>query len=139
MQSRVTHVVPTHGETPGRIDEASRVRVETTRDGIHHSEFTKSVHDVEDHDTSDSEAEEDRGRATLGEGTTRTDEETSTDGTTDGNKLNLSVVETTLKLVSIVGDMAHVVVGAIFILVRACFGNIARILFLVVFRHPWCR
>ena len=36
-------VVPTHGEAPGRIDEASRVRVETTGDGIHDGELTESV------------------------------------------------------------------------------------------------
>lgn len=36
-------VVPAHGKTPGRIDEASRVGIETTRDRVHDSEFTKSV------------------------------------------------------------------------------------------------
>jgi len=37
------------------------------------------VDDVEDHNTSDREAEEDGAGAALGEGTTGTDEETSTD------------------------------------------------------------
>jgi hypothetical protein len=36
-------VVPAHGETPGRINEASGVGIETTGDGVHNSEFTKSV------------------------------------------------------------------------------------------------
>ena len=98
MQSRVAHVIPAHSKTPGRIDEASRVCVETTRDGIHDSEFTKGVHDVKDHDTSDSEADEDRGRATLGHGTTRTDEETSTDGTTDGNHVKMALLHGAIEL-----------------------------------------
>ena len=42
--SPLENVVPTHGETPGRIDEASRVGIETTRDRVHDSEFTKSVY-----------------------------------------------------------------------------------------------
>jgi hypothetical protein len=48
-------VVPTHGKTPGRIDEADRVRVETTRNRVKNSKFTESVDDVEHHDTNDQE------------------------------------------------------------------------------------
>lgn len=40
--SPLEDIVPTHGETPRRIDEASRVGVETTRDRVHDSEFTES-------------------------------------------------------------------------------------------------
>lgn len=36
-------VVPAHGETPRGINETGRVGVETTRDGVHDSEFTESV------------------------------------------------------------------------------------------------
>lgn len=37
-------IVPAHGETPRGVDEASRVRVETTRDRVHNGEFTESKH-----------------------------------------------------------------------------------------------
>ena len=43
MMTKGTYVVPTHGKTPGRIDEAGRVGIETTGDGVHNSEFTESV------------------------------------------------------------------------------------------------
>lgn len=51
-------VVPTHGKTPGRIDEADRVRVETTRNRVKNSKFTESVNNVEHHDTNDQEINE---------------------------------------------------------------------------------
>jgi hypothetical protein len=51
-------VVPTHGKTPGRIDEADRVRVEATRNRVQNSKFTESVDDVEHHDTNDQEVNE---------------------------------------------------------------------------------
>jgi hypothetical protein len=71
-------VVPAHGKTPRGINEAGGVRVETTRDREHDSEFTKGVADVENHDTDDTEADEESGRATGVESSTGTDEETST-------------------------------------------------------------
>lgn len=55
-------VVPTHGKTPGRIDEADRVRVETTRNRVKNSKFTESVDDVEHHDTNDQEINENPSR-----------------------------------------------------------------------------
>lgn len=76
-------VVPAHGETPGRINEARGVSVETTRDWVHDGEFTEGVDDVEDHYTDDTEADEESGRATCVEGGTGTDEETSTNRTTN--------------------------------------------------------
>lgn len=42
--SPLKNIVPAHGETPGGVDETSRVCVERTRDGIHDGEFTESVH-----------------------------------------------------------------------------------------------
>lgn len=56
-------VVPTHGKSPRRIDEAGGIGVETTRDRVHDGEFTKSVDDVEDHNTDDTKVEQERGRA----------------------------------------------------------------------------
>lgn len=121
--SPLKNIVPAHGETPGRIDETSRVCVERTRDGIHDGEFTESIHDVEHHDTDDEEINEERTRAlqfsialakpntlesarngavkrtyTSAESTTRTDEETSTNGTTNGNHVQMASLHGTLKL-----------------------------------------
>lgn len=53
-------------------------RVETTRNGVHDSEFTKRVDDIEDHDTHDQEANRQRSRATSLECSTTTNEETRT-------------------------------------------------------------
>lgn len=46
--------------------------------------------DVEDHDSHEREINEDRGGATLVEGTSGTDEEASTDGTTDGDHVKMA-------------------------------------------------
>ena len=52
-ESRITcpleDVVPSHGKAPGRIDEADRVRVETTGDREQDGQFTESVDDVDHH------------------------------------------------------------------------------------------
>lgn len=64
-------IVPTHGETPRRINKSVGIagdllahvligywqnsRIETTRDGIHDSKLTESIDNVEDHDTHDQE------------------------------------------------------------------------------------
>lgn len=90
-------VVVAHGETPRGVDEAGRVRVETTRDRVHDGELAKGVDDEEDHETSDHEADEDRGRAATGEGVAGTDEETSTDGTTDGNHVQVTSLHGTIE------------------------------------------
>ena len=42
-------VVPSHGEAPGRVDEADRVSVETTGDGEQDGHFTKGVDHVDHH------------------------------------------------------------------------------------------
>jgi hypothetical protein len=47
---------------------------------------------VEDHDTSNQEADEDSAGATFGEGTTGTDKETSTDRTTNGNHVEMALL-----------------------------------------------
>lgn len=73
-----TDIVPTHSKAPGRINKANRVGIEATGNGIHHGQLAERVDDVEDHNTSDAEANEDRSRTALSQGRTRTDEETST-------------------------------------------------------------
>jgi hypothetical protein len=53
IQKLITHpledVVPSHGKTPGRIDEADRIGVETTGDGEQDGQFTEGVDDVDHH------------------------------------------------------------------------------------------
>jgi len=90
------YVVPAHGEAPAGIDEASRVGVEASGDGIHDGEFAQCVDDVEHHDADDQEVDQKCAGAlqtserntrtgreglsyTLGQGTARADEEASTD------------------------------------------------------------
>jgi hypothetical protein len=92
------NVVPAHGETPGRIDETGRVGVETTRDRVHNGELTKSEDSVEHHDTNDQEVHEERTGSTLAQSTTGTDEETSTDGTTDGNHVKMASLHGAIQL-----------------------------------------
>jgi len=83
-------VVPAHGETPRRIDEAGGVSVETTGHGVHDSEFTESVDDVENHDSHEAEVNEEGRGTTVAEGTSGTDEETSTDRATDGDHVKMA-------------------------------------------------
>ena len=91
-------VVPAHGETPGRIDEASRVGIETTGNREHDSELTKGVHDVEHHDADDHEIDKQRGRTAVVQRLAGTDEETGTDGAADGNHVQVARLERALDL-----------------------------------------
>lgn len=59
------NIVPAHGETPRRIDKASRVGVKPSRDRKHNSKFTKRIDDVKDHDADDSECDEKRTRTLV--------------------------------------------------------------------------
>lgn len=80
-------VLPTHGEAPRRIDEAADVCEEGTVDGVEDSHLSQGQACAEKHDTDDEVTDEESSGATLLKGTTRTDEETSTDGTTYEYKL----------------------------------------------------
>ena len=51
-------IIPAHGETPGRIDEAGRVGIEASGDGEHDGELSQRIDDVEDHDTDDAEGDD---------------------------------------------------------------------------------
>ncbi len=55
-------VVPTHGETPRRIDEPGRISIETAGNGIHDGKLAQRIHDVEDHETDDAEIDDERSR-----------------------------------------------------------------------------
>lgn len=86
-------VVPTHGETPGRIDETGREDGERTLDGEHDGHLSQCVDDGEQHGPDEQETDEDRGRTSGRERVGRTNKETGTDGTTDGNHLEMSSLE----------------------------------------------
>jgi hypothetical protein len=57
------------------------VREEGTVDGVHDTQFRERLHDEVHHDTDDDEANQDGSRSTAIEGRTRSDEETSANGT----------------------------------------------------------
>jgi hypothetical protein len=63
-------VLPTHGETPRRIDEADDVGEEGTVDGVEDSHLSQSQACAEKHDTDDEVTDEESSRATLLKGTT---------------------------------------------------------------------
>jgi hypothetical protein len=66
---------------PCRINEAHSIVIEGTIDRIQDCEFTQSLDRAKQHNSDDDEAEN-KGSWTTGlQGGTRTDEETSTDGT----------------------------------------------------------
>jgi len=51
-------IIPAHSKSPRRIDESDGICVETTSDRVHNGKFTKSVDNVEHHDTNDHEIDE---------------------------------------------------------------------------------
>jgi hypothetical protein len=63
-------VLPTHGETPRRIDEADDVGKEGTVNRVEDSHLSESQACAEKHDTDDEISDEESSRATLLEGTT---------------------------------------------------------------------
>lgn len=58
------------------------------------------------HHTDDGETDQERSGTTLGESTTRTDEETSTNTTTDGNHVQMPGLQGLVELVVLVGSRA---------------------------------
>ena len=78
----VLPLIGRHGETERAVDEASRVRGETAGNGDVGGHFTEGHHDAVNNGGDKAVADEDASRARLGEGTARTDEETSTNSTT---------------------------------------------------------
>lgn len=79
-----------HGETPTRINKPRGVSIETTRDRIHHGHLAQRVDNIEHHDTNDHEVDQKGGRTAGGQGTARADEETSTNGASDGNHVQMA-------------------------------------------------
>jgi len=83
-------VVPAHGKTPRRINKARRVCVEAARDRKHDREFSESVNRVEHHDTDNDKVNEQGAGTARGQGLSRADEETSANGATNGNHLQVT-------------------------------------------------
>ena len=58
------------------------------------------------YDTNDGETNQERSGTTLGKSTTRTNEETSTNATTDGNHIQMPGLQGLVQLVVLVGSRA---------------------------------
>jgi hypothetical protein len=61
------------------------------------SKLSKGVDREQQHHPDDDEIDYQRGRTTTAQSTTRTNEQTSSDGTTDGNHLHVSTLQTSLQ------------------------------------------
>lgn len=88
--SPLKDVVPSHGESEGGVEHTGSESVETTRNGEDNSHFTKSLGDIDQHDTHDDPGEKNTSGSTLGKSRSGTDEESSTDGTTNGDHLQVA-------------------------------------------------
>lgn len=62
------------------------------------SKFTERIHRAEKHHTDNDKVDEQRSRTTGVEGASGADEETSTNGTTDGNHLHVPALELAVQL-----------------------------------------
>lgn len=71
-------VVPAHGETPCRVDEASRICGEGTGDGEQDGHLTQSVDGAVQHDADQTEGDQERSGASVGQGLAGADEQTGT-------------------------------------------------------------
>jgi hypothetical protein len=124
-------IFPTTGEAPGLVDEADNVSVEGTVDGVEDGHLGESQGGEQQHETDDDiwiqesvhfrllasgvkraklTSNDQRSGTTLVKGTTRTDEETCTDGTADGNHLHVAVAQVTLEVTLLVGRADFLIV-----------------------------
>jgi hypothetical protein len=85
------------------IRVASAVLGKSTGERKPSRHFTKTLHHSEDGDTSDGVTKKDRERTSVGESTGNTEEETSTNGTTKSDELDVSRLETTLDVSILLG------------------------------------
>jgi len=89
----------TYSKTPRGVDKACDQSVETTRDGIHEGHFAQGKDNVEHHDTDNRVIDQQTGRPTPSQGGAGTDEETSTDGATNGNHVQMTALHGLVKLI----------------------------------------
>lgn len=84
-------VLPSTGEAPRGIDEATNVHGECSVDWVHDRKFGQCLHHQVHHYTNEGEANDDRGRSTGDERGSRSNEQTRADGTATGTMLVYSV------------------------------------------------
>ena len=104
-QGFIDEKVPANHETKGIVDKVTSETDETTRDGVENSHLGNRVVDEAEDQRIKGKCDEKTGGTALGETSTDTDEERGTDGATDGDELDLTVIQAALKAVSVV---AHV-------------------------------
>jgi hypothetical protein len=73
----------------------------------HDSEFSQCVDNTEQHDSNNTEANHQSKRATGCESRSRTDEKSSSNGTTDGNHLHVSAFQLTVETRGIMRDVSR--------------------------------
>ena len=91
---KVLTIVPSHSKTKSRVGVTGAVLRNSTRERKPSRHFTKTLHHTEDSNTSDRVTEENRNRAGIGESSANTQEETSSNGATKGDELNVTSFET---------------------------------------------
>jgi hypothetical protein len=106
QKSLVEEEVPASHETKGIVDPLSGQTDESTGHGHQDCHLGDTVVDQTQHAGVDGVGDEQAARATLVQSTTDGNEQRGTDGTTNGQELNLSVSKTTLEVVLVLGDDA---------------------------------
>jgi hypothetical protein len=91
------HMVQTNGVSTYK---ANRIRVETARDRVHHGEFAESIDDVENHDTHDGKANEQRRWTTFSQCASGADKEASSNGTTNGDHVEMARLHGAVQLIN---------------------------------------
>lgn len=81
-------VLPSTGEPPGWIDEATNVHRECSVDRVHHSKFSQCLHHQVHHDTNDGESNDHSGWSTGNEGTGGTDEQSGANSTATATNIS---------------------------------------------------
>ncbi|KAI6773661.1 hypothetical protein HG531_000510 [Fusarium graminearum] len=135
----VKEEVPTSHKAKRIITPMTGETDETTRNRHISSHFGDTIVHTCENTRVDCVGEKQTKRTTLGETTTDTHEESGTNGTTNGNKLDLSVVEKTVQTIGVVGCVASgnvAIVGKILVGGRAIIFELAGVL-LLVRSHLW--
>lgn len=103
--------VPSDHKTKGLVHPFASETDETTTDGVCSSHLRDTVVHHSQEDRLNSEGEEQATGSTIVETSADTHEESSSNGTSNGNELNLAVTKVTLKVISVVSHHAflHIV------------------------------
>jgi hypothetical protein len=87
-------IIPADSETKSRINVTSAVLRNSTRERKPSRQFTETLHHAKDCNTGERITKEDGDRTSIGKCSSNTEEETSTNGTTECDKLDVSRFET---------------------------------------------